>query len=142
MKKIMLYFVILLCFFMSSAVNATEDSYICISDMSAGITKKPNGAWHESLIEAGDKYTLKIINGTWNVFIFGMNEPFASFFFGKIDDYLILRSDYLELPYREFSFLNNRFELYQRGLYISDYGILETDTNMSSFIDVGKCSKI
>lgn len=142
MKNILQFFVILVCVFISSAVNAIEDSYFCISDMSAGITKQPNGTWHESLIEAGDKYTLKNINGTWNVFLFGMNAPFASYFFGKIDSYLILRSDYSELPYREFSFSNNRFELYQRGLYISDYGILETDTNMSSFIDVGKCSKI
>lgn len=142
MKKIMLSLVVLLCFFMSSAVSATEDSYLCISDLSAGIIKKPNGEWHESLIEAGDKYTLKKVNGIWNVFLFGMNEPFASYFFGEIDGYLTLRSDSSELPYREFSFINNRFELYQKGLYISDTGILETDTNMSSFIDAGKCSKI
>ncbi len=43
MEKIMLSFVILLCFFMSSAVNATEDAYLCISDLSAGIIKNPNG---------------------------------------------------------------------------------------------------
>jgi len=126
---------------MSSAVNAIEDSYLCISDMSAGITKMPNRAWHESLIEAGDKYNLKKVNGNWNVYIFGMNEPFASHFSGKIDGYLILRSDYSELPYREFSFINNRFGLYHRGFFISDDGILETDTNVSSYIDAGKCSK-
>ncbi len=57
MEKIMLSFVILLCFFMSSAVSATEDSYLCISDLSAGIIKYPNGEWHEALIESGDKYT-------------------------------------------------------------------------------------
>jgi len=142
MEKIILSLVVLLCFFMSSTVNATEDAYLCISDLSAGIIKNPNGEWHEALIEAGDKYTLKKVNGIWNVFLFGMNEPFASHFFGEIDGFLTLRSDNLELPYREFSFINNRFELYQKGLYISDAGILETDTNMSSFIDAGNCSKI